>query len=286
MLYAIPFAFKLELSDECQYHCRMQNNDTNALQRLFNLIRHLRGPEGCPWDREQSFEDILADTIEEAYELEWAGAHHGESEVLDEMGDLLFLVCFAIAVKQETHPDFTIGNIATHAHDKIYNRHPHVFGDAKAATADESLVHWEKIKAEERNHKDAKAGTLDGIAGNLPPLRRAEKVQERAASVGFDWDNPQDIVKKLREEVDELEEAIEGGNRDEIQHEIGDLFFSVVNVSRFLKLDADGALNRSTSKFIDRFQKMETMIHADNKKLSEMTLVEMDEYWDRVKASG
>lgn len=264
----------------------MRNDDTDALKRLFDLIRRLRGPGGCPWDREQKFEDILADTIEEAYELEWAGTHHGESEILDEMGDLLFLVCFAIAVKQETHPNFTIGNIADHAHDKIYNRHPHVFGDAKADNAEESLVHWERIKAEERNNKDAEAGTLDGLAGNLPPLRRAEKVQERAASVGFDWDNPQDIVKKLREEVDELEEAIKTGNRDEIQHEVGDLFFSVVNVSRFLKLDADGALNRSTSKFVKRFEKMESMIHADGKKLSAMTLAEMDEYWDRVKESS
>jgi MazG family protein len=192
-----------------------------------------------------------------------------------------------MVVKQETWPDFSFESIANHAHDKIYNRHPHVFGDAKADTADESLVHWERIKAEEREKKNSgDEGALHGVAGNLPPLRRAEKIQERAASVGFDWSEAKDIVKKLREEVDELDEAIDAGDRGAIKHEVGDLFFSVVNIARFLKLDSDAALNGSTSKFIRRFEAMEKLIHVDGKRLPDMTLSEMDEYWERVKGSG
>jgi len=292
MIYAFSDSGKPELPLDralpAAYHSRMQESAPNefpALRRLFDLIQTLRGPGGCPWDQEQGFEDIVAGTIEEAYELEWAATHHGDdATVVDEMGDLLFLVCFAIAIRNETSPEFTLERVARHAYDKIYSRHPHVFGDAKAESSDESILHWERIKAQERSRKaEDGASALHGLAGNMPPLRRAEKVQERAAAVGFDWDNPQDIVKKLREEIAELEAAVEDNDRDQIQHEVGDLFFSVVNIARFLKLDSDNALNRSTSKFISRFTAMEKLIHAEGKDLSDMSLSEMDEYWERIK---
>ncbi|HEX6791930.1 MAG TPA: nucleoside triphosphate pyrophosphohydrolase [Candidatus Krumholzibacteria bacterium] len=251
------------------------------MQRIFDLIARLRGPDGCPWDRAQSLDDVLSDLIEEAYELEWAGTHYGDAELLDEMGDVLFVLCFALAIKRETSPQFTLDAIAAHAHDKIYGRHPHVFGTEKADTPAESIVHWERVKAAERAKKNA--GTLDGIAGNLPALRHAVKVQERAAGVGFDWDDVKPVIAKLREEIEELERALESGDREHIIHEMGDVIFSSANVCRFLKIDADEALQVSTSKFIKRFQTMEARIHADGKKLESMTLDEMDAYWNRVK---
>src|SRR5262249_42641058 len=161
-----------------------------------------------------------------------------------------FVLCFAVAIKRETSPDFSIDAIASHAYDKIYSRHPHVFGAEKAATPEESIVHWERRKARERALKSQ--GTLEGIAGNLPALRHAVKVQERAAGVGFDWDDIKPVIAKLREEIEELERALESGDRDHIKHEMGDVIFSSANVARFLKIDADEALQLSTSKFIKR----------------------------------
>jgi MazG family protein len=255
---------------------------SDSLQRVFDLIARLRGPDGCPWDRAQTLDDVLSDLIEEAYELEWAGAHHADADVFDEMGDVLFVLCFAMAIKRETSPNFTIEAIAAHAHEKIYSRHPHVFGNEKAATPEESIVHWERTKAAERARRGD--GTLDGIAGNLPALRHAVKVQERAAGVGFDWDSVAPVIAKLREEIEELERALTLGDPAHLKHEMGDVIFSAANVARFLKIDADEALQISTSKFINRFQAMESRILSDGKKLESMTLDEMDEYWNREKA--
>jgi len=255
---------------------------SDALDRVFELIARLRGEDGCPWDRAQRLDDVLSDLVEEAYELEWAGAHHGDAELLDEMGDVLFVLCFAVAIRRETSPAFTIEALATHAHDKIRQRHPHVFGNERANTPEESVVHWERVKALERAGRHA--GPLDGIAGNLPPLRHAVKVQERAASVGFDWSEVTPVIAKLREEIAELEAALASGDRGHIEHEMGDVIFSAANVSRFLNVDVDNALQLSTSKFIRRFKAMVAMIRADGKQIEKMTLDEMDAYWNRVKS--
>jgi len=270
----------------------MSREDEDAIERLLGLIRTLRGEHGCPWDRAQKVEDILSDLIEEAYELDWASRHR-RHELFEEMGDVLFLVCFAVAIQNETDPGFTIARLARHAHDKIYRRHPHVFGDARAETPDESIVHWERIKSEERAGRKATAaagadtgadtGLFDDVAGNLPPIRRAEKVQERAASVGFDWDHVSGIVAKLREEIGEVEESLSSGSRDQVREELGDLLFSAINLTRFLNLDASSALNATTAKFMVRFRRMEELLRADGKQLAAMTLDEMDVYWERAK---
>lgn len=263
----------------------MPKNRTDAVKRVFELIATLRGENGCPWDRAQSLDDVLSDLVEEAYELEWANTHLARHDLLDEMGDVFFLLCFAIAIEQETSPDFDIDNIAAHAYDKIKSRHPHVFEGETADTAEESLVFWERVKTQERAAKAADGGVFEGVPGNLPPLRLAEKIQERAASIGFDWDDPAGIIAKLREEIDELEDSIQSGARADVREELGDLLFSVVNMTRFLKIDANAALNQSTSKFIRRFQQMEGLIDADGKRMREMTLEEMDVYWERAKNS-
>ena len=252
------------------------------MERLFALIARLRGENGCPWDRAQTLDDILSDLIEEAYELEWAGTHHGAGALMDEMGDVLFLLCFALSLRREVDPDFTLSRVATHAHDKIKGRHPHVFGDATASSREESILHWEKSKARERAHRGD--GALSGVAGNLPPLRHAVKILERAGSTGFDWDEIAPVIEKLREEIDELEAALLSGESDAIHDETGDVLFAAANVARFLKIDADLALQRSTSKFIHRFELMEQMINADGKRFEDMTLDEMDVYWERAKA--
>jgi MazG family protein len=257
-------------------------DDGRALARVFELIARLRAPDGCPWDRAQGLDDVLSDLIEEAYELEWAAREHGEHELFEEFGDVLFVFCFALFIRHETSPNFTLAALADYAHDKIKARHPHVFGDARAATPDESIVHWERIKSEERTKKGGRA--LDGVAGNLPPLRHAVKIQERAGAVGFDWDDAAGTVAKLREEVDELEAALRSGLRAEIEDEMGDVVFAAANVSRFLKIDADEVLRRSTSKFIRRFNAMEAMIRDDGRRFEEMTLGEMNAYWERAKA--
>ncbi len=263
----------------------MSREDEDAIERLLGLIRTLRGENGCPWDRAQKVEDILSDLIEEAYELDWASRNRVH-ELFEEMGDVLFLVCFAVAIQNETDPDFTIARLARHAHDKIYRRHPHVFGDARADTPDESIVHWERIKSEERAGRKtagADTGLFDDVAGNLPPIRRAEKVQERAASVGFDWDHVSGIVAKLREELGEVEESLSSGSGDQVREELGDLLFSAINLTRFLNVDASSALNATTAKFMVRFRRMEELIRADGRQLAAMTLDEMDVYWERAK---
>jgi MazG family protein len=261
----------------------MTDSNAHSMDRLFQLITRLRGENGCPWDREQKLDDVLSDLIEEAYELEWAGTHHGPGELLDEMGDVLFLLCFALSIRRETDPDFTLSRVATHAHDKIKGRHPHVFGNETASTPEESIVHWEKSKAAERAKRGE--GALEGVAGNLPPLRHAVKILERAGSTGFDWDAIPPVIEKLREEIAELETALQTGEHDAIEDETGDVLFAAANVARFLKIDADEALQRSTSKFIRRFELMEGMIRADGRRFEDMTLDEMDVYWERAKAS-
>jgi MazG family protein len=191
------------------------------------------------------------------------------------------LICFALSIQRENDPNFTLAAVASHAHDKIKGRHPHVFGDASAETPAESIVHWERSKANERARRGE--DTLAGVAGKLPPLRHAVKILERAGSAGFDWDDPVPVIAKLREEIAELEEALRNQDKAAIQDEMGDVMFAAANVSRFLKIDADEALQQSTSKFIRRFELMEGMIRADERRFQDMTLDEMDVYWERAK---
>lgn len=254
-----------------------------SLDNLFDLIRTLRGENGCPWDRAQTVEDILSDLVEEAYELQWAQAHLSWDDVFEETGDVLFVLVFAIALLREKGPDFTFERIAAHAYEKIKRRHPHVFGDAVAKTATESLSHWNRVKAEEKRAKPRGEEVLSDIPGNLSPIRRAEKMQRLAAQSGFDWPAASGILQKIREEVAEVEEHLGSAASPELAEEIGDLFFSVINLSRFFHIDGEAALTRANAKFGARYTTMEELARRDGHALKDMTLEEMDRYWEEAK---
>jgi MazG family protein len=254
-----------------------------SLENLFDLIRTLRGENGCPWDRAQTVEDILSDLVEEAYELQWAHVHHSSDEVFEETGDVLFVLVFAIALLRENDPTFTVENIAAHAYEKIKRRHPHVFSDAVAKTETESLSHWNRVKAEEKRAKPQRARSFSDIPGNLSPIRRAEKMQRLAAGSGFDWPDAAGILRKIREEVNEVEELLASGPSPRLGEEIGDLFFSAINLSRFFNIDGEATLARANAKFAYRYSAMEELARRDGHVLKDLTLDEMDRYWEQAK---
>ncbi|MEE9269183.1 MAG: nucleoside triphosphate pyrophosphohydrolase [Candidatus Krumholzibacteria bacterium] len=261
---------------------------TGSLEKLFELIGVLRGENGCPWDREQQPADILSDLIEEVYEMQWAYANRPPGDVLDETGDVLFVLVFAIILLNEEFPEITVESLTTHAYDKIKRRHPHVFGDAVARTREEGLGHWERIKALEKRapkSKDAKDDLFTDVPDNLPPIRRAEKIQKRAARAGFDWSDTDGIMRKIREELDETTRALSGGSRARTEDEIGDLLFSVLNLSRFLNIDGEQALTAATAKFVRRYRAMEDLARRDHKNFAELDIEEMERYWRRAKKS-
>jgi MazG family protein len=260
------------------------NLEPAAIDRLARLIRTLRGDNGCPWDKEQTVSDILPDLIKEAYELQWAHEQQSREDILDELGDVLFLVCFTIGIMGEEDNSITVESIAARAYDKIKRRHPHVFGDKEAANREESLSVWNDVKAAEKQHQAPDDSALAGVPGNLSPIRRAETLQAFAAKVGFDWPEVTGIIEKIQEETGEIESAIADGQRDKIIEETGDLYFAAANLSRFLEIDGEQALDRANAKFSKRFRAMEKLIRRDGKALRDMTLEQMDEYWDQVKA--
>jgi tetrapyrrole methylase family protein/MazG family protein len=254
-----------------------------SMRKLFDLIRLLRSDQGCPWDRAQTADDILSDLIEEAYELQWARARGDTGEVFEETGDVLFVLSFAIAILHETDRSFTLEHIADHAYEKIKRRHPHVFGNASAKTPTESLVHWDRVKKDER--ADTNAGLLSpsDVPANFPPIRRAEKMQRRAARAGFDWGEPSGILAKIREEVSEVEALLGGDPTPKLAEEVGDLFFSIVNLARFLDIDAEQAFAAANAKFAARYDAMVALIERDGHRLEKLTLEEMDRYWEEAK---
>ncbi|MES9960430.1 MAG: nucleoside triphosphate pyrophosphohydrolase [Sedimenticola sp.] len=259
------------------------------MQQLLEIMAALRDPEnGCPWDREQTFESISRHTIEEAYEVADTIAHGDMMELKDELGDLLFQVVFyAQMAREEGHFDFR--DIEQAICEKMLRRHPHVFGDVSIDTAEEQTEAWEQLKAEERKSKagEEKHSHMDGVARALPALVRAEKLQKRAAKVGFDWTDRRDVIAKIREELDELEQELDGaGPPGRVSDEMGDLLFSCVNLARHLGLDAEHALRGATGKFEGRFRAMEGALEEEGRDLHNVSLEQMDEVWERVKAQG
>jgi tetrapyrrole methylase family protein/MazG family protein len=256
---------------------------TKTFEDLVALMTRLRGPGGCPWDREQSMEDLKPFIIEEAYEVTHAIDTGDREELREEVGDMLLQAVFVSEIAREEGA-FTIADAVTAIHDKLVRRHPHVFGDVEAKDANAVLSNWEKLKASERAAKEQ--GLLSGVPAALPALLKAARLTEKAARVGFDWKRTEDVFLKIDEEVGELREAVARGDAREIEHELGDLLFAIVNIARRLAIDAEGALQTSNAKFIRRFEHVERRLREQGRSLAESSLAEMDALWDEAKRNG
>ena len=259
----------------------VQPTEHPAFNEFVATIEALRSPDGCPWDKEQTHKSISGNMVEEAYEAVDAIDREDMDALYDELGDVLLQIVLHAQIARE-HGDFELRDVTSAITHKMITRHVHVFGQARAETAEEVLSLWQEVKKSER-HQKTQAEAMRSVTRSLPALMRAEKVQKRAADVGFDWDDARAAFGKIGEEAQELLRAVETG--EGVEDEAGDLLFAAVNVLRLLKLDPEIALNRATDKFVSRFARMEEWILADGKKPSEMTLAEMDIYWDRVKLS-
>ncbi len=245
---------------------------------IVNLTSHLRSPEGCPWDKEQNLMSIRNYIIEEAYEVVQAIESETVEDMIEEFGDLLLQVVFASQIAKDGCR-FDISDVLDHLHNKLVRRHPHVFGEKKARDAEEAVKSWHEQKLKEKTRK----ARLLNIPRTMPALLRAQRVGEKASQVGFDWENIQDVLDQVKEEIKEIEEEINSGNRDKLESEWGDLVFATVNLARHLKIDSETVAHRSTEKFIDRFSKVEDIANDKGKVLTDMSLEEMDQLWKEVK---
>lgn len=246
---------------------------------LLEIMRILRCPEGCVWDREQDHKSIRRSFIEETYEAVEAIDNDDPVLLQEELGDVLLQVVFHAQIEAEAGR-FTMDDVADGICKKMIYRHPHVFGSVEVKNSDEVLTNWDALKQKEK-HQKSTTETLESVTRSLPGLIRAEKVQHKAAKAGFDWDEVSGALDKVREETAEVARAIDGDG--DPSEELGDLLFAVVNVARFLKTDPEDAINRTTDKFIRRFARVEQAAKDAGRSLSEMSLSEMDALWDAAK---
>jgi tetrapyrrole methylase family protein/MazG family protein len=251
-------------------------------QKLLNIMEKLRGDGGCPWDKEQTRESLKPFILEEAYELIEAIESGDPEKMKEELGDLLFQIVFQCQVAKE-RKEFEISDVIEKITKKMITRHPHVFGEAEYRTSAEVIVQWEEQKKLEGKRRES---ILEGVPEALPSLLRAHRLQNRAASVGFDWDKVGDALKKLDEELKEFKKALETKEKNEIGEELGDILFMLVNVSRFIGINPEDALRKTIAKFISRFRYIEMKAADNGRKLSDMTLSEMDKLWEEAKDKG
>ena len=249
--------------------------------QLVQVFAALRSENGCPWDREQTHESIKPDLIEETYEVIEAIDASDSTKLREELGDLLGNVMLHAQIARDGG-EFDINDIIKILTEKLIRRHPHVFGDEDANDADQVLRNWEQIKRSESGYEDRKSA-LDGVPDHLPNLQRAQKLQRKAARVGFDWNEVSDVLPKIDEEIAELKASIRENNREEIELEIGDLLFSIVNLCRFLDVRAEEALRKANRKFVRRFKAMENELERRGDSFKDYDLAGLDEIWDKVK---
>lgn len=246
-----------------------------AFLRLMKIMDELR--EKCPWDKKQTEQTLRPLTIEETYELADAITRNDWEGIKEELGDLMLHLIFYARIASEKKA-FSVDQVINGICDKLINRHPHVYGDVQVKDEEDVKKNWEQIKL-----KEGKKSVLGGVPLSLPAMVKAIRIQEKAKQVGFEWENREDVWKKVEEETLELQEAIHSGEEDSIEQEYGDLLFSLVNFARFLKIDPEGALEKTNQKFMKRFRLMEQMAEKAEKSLQQMTLAEMDELWNKSK---
>lgn len=256
-----------------------QYKDSYDVRDLEEIVRILRAPGGCPWDAEQTHESIRRNFLEEAYEAVEAIDEQNPDHLKEELGDVLLQVLFHARMEQEAGR-FNLDDVADGVCKKLIYRHPHVFGDVSVSGTGEVLTNWEELKRREKGQA-TNTDALDAVARSLPALWRAEKVQKKAKKAGFDWPDISGALDKLSEELEELKTAVAEGSN--VEEELGDLLFSAVNVSRFLKADPEVALGKATDKFIHRFAKVEEQAAARNRSMEGMTLEELDKLWEHAK---
>jgi len=253
---------------------------STPIDALRQTVARLRAPGGCPWDREQTHASLRGSLIEEAYETAEAIDEADDGHLREELGDLLLQVLLHSQIAAETGR-FTLDDVAATLNAKLIRRHPHVFGETKAADTETVLQRWDEIKRSEK--ETPPTSILDGVSGALPALLHAEKITTCAARVGFDWETPVQVIGKIREELAETEEAIDQGDAEQIEEELGDLLFATVNLARQLKIEPEIALKRATQKFTRRFRALEQALQEQGRKPEECTLAEMDIIWEEIK---
>ena len=246
-----------------------------SFERLLTIMDKLRAE--CPWDKKQTLESLRYLTIEETYELADAILEKDMDEIKGELGDLMLHMVFYSKIASETN-DFDVADVLNTVCDKLVERHPHIYGNVVAETEEAVKENWEKIKL-----KSGKKSVLQGVPKSLPAMVKATRVQEKARGVGFDWDNKEQVFEKVKEEFSELHEEVEKNDISAIEDEFGDVLFSMINYARFIGVDPEMALERTNKKFIRRFQYLEAESKKDGKEMGEMTLNEMDEYWNKAK---
>ena len=250
-------------------------NQLKALDRLLTIMDELR--KKCPWDKKQTFESLRHLTIEETYELGDAILDNNLLEIKNELGDLLLHIVFYSKIGSETD-DFDFSDVANSICEKLISRHPHIYSDVKVNNEEDVKQNWESLKL-----KEGKESVLEGVPNSLPALIKASRIQDKVAGIGFDWEEPHQVYDKLKEELQELDQEISENNTDNIEAEFGDVLFSMINYARFLKINPENALERTNKKFTKRFQYIENKAKKLNKPIKEMTLSEMNIYWEEAK---
>lgn len=250
-------------------------------KELVEIITKLRSEDGCPWDRQQTHETLKPQLIEEAYEVVDTIDEGKDEKLEEELGDLLMQILLNAQIAQDDGR-FNICGVIQKISDKLTRRHPHVFGDVQINDTHEIVENWEAIKSQEHANRD-RTSLMDGIPLHLPELMKARKIQSKASRVGFDWDKAEDVLEKVEEEIEELKISISASEQDGIEEEIGDLLFSIVNLSRFLSVEPEDALRKTNAKFIRRFRQMEAEITAQGKNIADYDLPALDELWEAAK---